>query len=129
MRRRDLLARLPLFLMAIPVVGACVAEDEYPKRPPGGHDGTGNPPPDDGTDDANFRVENQDSSGHSHWFEISCANLDDGTLTYTAQGPHTHQVTITEAQLDDVLAGDTVTVQTTAGHPHTWVIAMPSELC
>jgi hypothetical protein len=117
--------------MAIPVVGACVAQDDLPKRPPGGTGGggTGDPPPQDPPPDSNFRVENDDNSGHLHWFEIACTDLDDGRLVYTAMGPHTHQVTLTDADLDSILAGETITVQTTAGHPHTWVIAMPSQLC
>jgi hypothetical protein len=114
--------------MAIPVVQACAAEEPYPPQPPGGGGGGGgNPPPP--PEDGSFRVENQDGSGHTHWFEISCSELDANKLTWVAQGGHTHNVTLTQALFDAILAGDTVLVETSGGHPHTWVIAMPGETC
>jgi hypothetical protein len=129
MLRRDFLsriARIPLVLVAVPVVGACV-EEEYPKRPPGGGGtGSGSDQPDP---DTAFRVENDDDSGHQHWFEVACLELDDGKTTWTAQGAHTHQVTLTSEQLDAILQGDMVSVTTTGGHTHTWVFAMPQQLC
>lgn len=133
MLRRDFLsriARIPLVLVAVPVVGACAAEDDYPTRPPGGGggagggSGSGQPQP-----DAAFTVQNDDDSGHQHWFEVACLELEDGKSTWTAQGAHTHMVTLTNEQLDAILAGDMVSVTTTGGHTHTWVFAMPQTLC
>ncbi len=136
MNRRELLSRIPLFLMAIPVassaLGGCASEEPYPPRPPGGGGGGGGgdteADPDAGAE-TSFLVQNQDSSGHPHSFEMSCASLDGRQYTYTAGGAHTHMVTLTDEDIDDILSGRTVTIETTGGHPHTWVIAMPASLC
>ncbi len=128
MNRRELLSRLPLFLLAIPVV-ACVAEEPYPPRPPGGGGGGGADPAPDAGADAAFTVANQDDSGHAHALELRCTSLQAGQASYTATGAHTHVVNLTADDIAEVLAGRTVTVTSTAGHPHTWVIAMPASRC
>ena len=68
MRRRDLLARLSLVLLAVPVIGACVSDDDdYPIRPPGSPTG-GSAPPTEG--DGSFLGRNEDQSGHDHTVEF-----------------------------------------------------------
>jgi len=129
MKRRDLLARIPMILLAVPVLKACAAEDDRTTRPPG-TGGTGGDGDNGGDDPASsFRVENDDDSGHLHWFEITCVQLDSRQTTWTALGAHTHMVTLTADELDQVLAGDNVIVETTAGHPHTWILQMPAGMC
>lgn len=123
MHRRDLLRGIPLVLLA-----SCAARDDRPLvgggGPYGGGGGGG------GTSGAtDFRVENHDDSGHQHWFEVTCTNLDDHILVYTALGPHTHTVTITDEDLDKILAGDQVRVNTTTPHPHTWWFELPTSAC
>lgn len=121
MNRRDVLKRLGLVLVAVPVIN-CASEEEYPPRPPGGGDGGGE-------EDAGFMVSNDDYSGHAHSFEVRCAELEDGKSVWTAGGAHTHMVTLTDAQIASVLDGERVTIETTGGHPHTWIIEMPSGRC
>lgn len=131
MKRRELLSRLPLILLAVPLVSGCAANDEdddYPTRPAGGGGGgggIGEPEEQAGA----FMVANQDDSGHSHTFEVTCGQLEAGVTTYTAEGAHTHQVPLTEEQIADILDGRRVTVQTSAGHAHTWIVQMPARLC
>ena len=123
LRNAGLLLAMPL---AVKVVGCADEPGQYPPggggTPPGGGGG--------GNEDAeSFSVMNSDSSGHSHSFEIECAQVNAGGWTYTADGAHSHDVALTEDELALIFAGGTVTVQTTDGHPHTWVIAMPSGMC
>ena len=129
MHRRELLLRLPMFLVAIPALGCLGAEDHYPSRPGGVPSGGGgaSDPPRGGAD--SFLVQNDDDSGHLHSFELTCNNLEGGKTAYTALGAHTHTVTLTDADLEAVLAGSAVTVETTAGHRHVWVVRMPDRLC
>ena len=76
-----------------------------------------------------FRISNSDTS-HPHSFVIVCADVDKETVTYTAGGSgHTHPVTLSGDQIADILDGQTVTVETTDLHPHTWTITMPSDGC
>jgi hypothetical protein len=130
MDRRQLLARIPMFLVAVPMLGCLGEEDDhYPSRPGGGggYGGGGANPP-EGNDDS-FLVANEDDSDHAHSFQMSCKRLDEGQTVYTALGPHTHTVTLTEADLEAVLRGDAVTIETNGGHRHLWVVQMPAQLC
>ena len=126
MRRRELLSRLPCVLLAVPVVG-CLSneEDDYPVRP-GGTPSGGSAPPGGA---AAFTAINADDSGHSHSFEIRCSQRDQGAQVFVADGPHKHDVTLTDAQLDAIFRGDTVRIDTNDIHPHTWVIRKPAEAC
>lgn len=126
MNRRDILKRLGLVLVAVPVMN-CAAEEDYPPRPPGGGGGGGSGGGDE--EDASFMVTNDDYSGHAHSFEVLCTELEDGKTVWTAGGAHTHMVTLTDAQIASVLNGERVTIETTGGHPHTWIIEMPSGRC
>lgn len=114
-----------MVLLAIPVIGCVAEDDDYPPRGGGGGGGGAEP----GDDPEPFFVENDDASGHTHSFELSCAMLESRQYTYTAGGAHSHQVTLTDDDIDDVLNGVTVTVQTSGGHAHTWVLQMPSGRC
>ena len=129
-RRRSFLLRLGGAVASAPVLltmTGCVA-DGYGDTPPtsngtgGGGGGGGQQQTPD-----RFTVANADSSGHSHTFEIECTDQGTGNVTYTAGGGHTHQVALTEDQLDRVFAGETVTVNTSDGHAHTWSVRMPSS--
>jgi hypothetical protein len=130
MKRRELLAKIPMMLLAVPVLGAagCLTDDddEYPLRPPGGGGGTSEGP---GGGADSFVGRNQDESGHQHTVEIRCASLEAGRTTYVAEGPHQHTLTLSDGDIDDLLAGRSVTVTTTALHEHTWVLSMPDGLC
>jgi hypothetical protein len=128
MHRRQFLAA---FASAPLLASACQVGNPEPTPGPGGP-GPGGPGGSDGPDAGvpeGFAVSNADASGHSHSFTIQCAHADAAGWTYTAGGAHTHQVSLTAEQLAAIFAGDTVTVETTGGHPHTWVIARPTSAC
>ena len=131
MNRRDLLRKLPVVL-AVPatlkLVAACTTEiDGNP--PPAGGGGGGGGSGGGGGDATQFAVMNSDASGHSHMFWIECDQRGAGPWTYTAEGAHTHEVTISAEQLDQVFLGQAVSIETNGTHPHTWVIQMPSGMC
>jgi hypothetical protein len=125
MQRRDFLKGVGLTLIAIPVLPACVVDERrYRSEPP-------LVPPTSGGEAGgieSFLVANSDSSGHSHQFEITCSEEGANGRTYVATGPHTHEVTLSRAQLAAVFAGDRVTVQTSTPHAHTWLIQAPRDL-
>lgn len=128
-RRRDFVKRLSAGLALGPIIlklEACtVGSDAGGTAPPPAGGGS-----DAGGDLLQFRVTNSDTSGHSHWFWIECTQVEAGAdTTYTAEGSHTHLVTVTGADLDRILAGESITLDTTDGHPHTWIIQMPSGMC
>lgn len=122
MRRRDL-----LYVLTLPMIG-CVVEDDYPVRGGavpgdlGGGGGAGDRP-------TSFVVTNDDDSGHTHAFEVRCVDLEARQDTFTAGGAHTHEVRLTDEDIDTILDGGTVTIETTGGHPHRWVVRMPAGLC
>jgi len=127
MNRRDILKRLGLVLIAVPVM-SCAAESDYPDRG-GGGGGGGSGGGGGDEEDAAFTVSNNDYSGHAHSFEVKCTELEGGQAVWTAGGAHTHQVTLTEAQITSVLNGESVTIETSGGHAHTWIVQMPSGRC
>jgi hypothetical protein len=135
-RRRDFVKRLSAGLALGPLVlklQGCVGDTEVPTAPgSGGGGGTGNGGggADAGSDLLQFRVTNMDSSGHSHWFFVECTQVEAGAdTTYTAEGSHTHLVPVTGTDLDQILAGNSITIYTNDSHPHTWIIQMPSGMC
>jgi len=128
--RRDLVRKLPVLLVgpALLKAAACVTEiDGRPAPGSGGGGGTGSGG--GGETATEFGVSNSDTSGHMHMFWIECDQRGAGPWTYVAEGPHTHEVSLSAEQLDAVFRGEMVTVETTAGHPHTWLIQMPSGMC
>ncbi|HEU5057887.1 MAG TPA: hypothetical protein VFU21_15250 [Kofleriaceae bacterium] len=130
MNRRDLLRKLPVVLAVpagIKLVAACTTEIDGNPPPAGGGGGGGGSG--GGGDATQFAVMNADASGHSHMFWIECDQRGAGPWTYTAEGAHTHEVTISAEQLDQVFLGQAVTIETNGTHPHTWVIQMPSGMC
>jgi hypothetical protein len=132
MRRRQLLQTLPAVLLAIPVLG-CFGGDDYPLRPNGNSAGNGGGTEGRGSGGggaSSFVAHNQDDSGHLHDLLLACSEMDDGVTTYIATGPHEHRVELTDADLSDILAGQSVSVITTGGgHMHTWRIQMPDGRC
>lgn len=124
MKRRQFLSRL-LTAVAIAPVAACYVGDDTTKPPPGPSGGAA----DAAAAPTEFSVTNQDSSGHSHSFTIKCSHATADGWTYTAGGGHTHSVTLDQSQLQAIFAGETITVETTDGHPHTWVITRPEGMC
>lgn len=137
--RRAFLKKLGWGMIAVPVASklvGCAADDggDYPPNPgpTGPIPGPGNTQggPDAGqTLVASFAVQNTDGSGHLHSFDFTCEVALGSTVTFVAGGAHTHQVTLTASEVDQVLAGGSVTVQTSDGHPHTWVVEMPADGC
>jgi hypothetical protein len=128
MRRRDLLARIPYVIVAIPIAACIGNSNDRPQRGAGGPtEGGGGGPSSGGATD--FRVENHDDSGHLHWFHVTCDDVDAHRTSYTAEGPHMHTVSLTEDDFDQLLEGNTVTVHTTNPHPHTWLLQMPDRMC
>jgi hypothetical protein len=124
MHRRELLSRIPLVILAIPMI-RCASDDPYPPMPGGGNGGGGG----DGEEDiTEFRVENNDASGHTHWFNVTCEQLQNGQTTWTAQGGHTHNIELTADQIADLLDGQRITINTSGGHPHTWILEMPEAM-
>lgn len=132
--RRQFLTQVSGALLAVPVVAAglsaCAAEEDHglpewdPNAPP--------PVPPGGGGDTvaqSFMAHNEDSSGHSHTFEVKCSHRGANGWVYTAGGAHTHTVELSAADLDAVFAGSAVTIDTTDGHPHTWVVRLPDGVC
>lgn len=131
MNRRDLLRKIPVVLVGpalVKVVAACTTEIDGNPPPGGGGGGTGTGG--GGTGDATqFAVMNQDTSGHTHMFWIECDQRGAGPWTYTAEGAHTHEVTVSADQLDAVFRGEQVVIETNGTHPHTWMLQMPNGMC
>ena len=127
MNRRRFITNL-LGAVAVTKLVACVGDADEPG--PGSGSGNDSPGVDAGVAaNDSFAVTNTDSSGHGHGFEIQCGHATADGWTYTAGGAHNHTVTLTRDQLESIFAGQTVTVQTTGGHAHTWVIARPTDRC
>jgi hypothetical protein len=127
MQRRDLLKHIGLTLIAtqvMPLIGCVTDERKYYSRPPPVPPTSGG----EGGGIESFFAGNSDNSGHTHRFEISCREEGENGFTYVATGPHTHEVTLSRAQLAAVFAGERVTVETTSRHPHTWLIQAPRDL-
>lgn len=77
-----------------------------------------------------FVIMNEDDADHTHQLVIGCSDLSSTrAVTYTATGPHTHTIMLTAAQLEQVGAGETVTISFTDGHSHTFNIARPDGTC
>ncbi|MCA9523464.1 MAG: hypothetical protein KC609_20960 [Myxococcales bacterium] len=110
MNRREFVIRIGQVLLATPVLfnlESCKSSSE-----PG------------------FTVMNQDDAGHTHTFKFVCSALTANGATFTATGSgHSHEVTVTKAEIDQIAAGQQVLVMTTSFHDHTWVFQMPAEAC
>lgn len=128
MKRRDFLYGLGSGLIATPILVKLTGCDD---GEPGlsSSDGVTT----DGGSGSNadgFRVFNDDATLDNHSFVVFCEDMDKAEVTYTAGGSgHTHPVTITQAQLQQVFNGEIVTIETDDVHPHTWTITMPTDGC
>ncbi|HSB33381.1 MAG TPA: hypothetical protein VLG39_02885 [Nitrospirota bacterium] len=74
---------------------------------------------------------NPDNTGHSHNVFIPFADLTNppaGGQTYTSDGSHVHQITLTQQQLTDINNGgsDSVTSTVVLNHSHEWTIRKPA---
>jgi len=74
---------------------------------------------------------NPDNTGHTHNVIIPLADLatpPSGGQTYTSDGSHQHQITLTHEQLADINSGgsDSVTSTFVSGHSHEWTIKKPA---
>jgi hypothetical protein len=132
MDRRTFLVRMSATLVAAPAAATLLgcAEDEredYIPPPGGGASGGGGGG--GGEQDPIFSVMNSDQSGHYHSFDMRCSHASANGYAYTAEGGHTHRVELSRDDLARIFAGDTVTIETTDGHPHTWVIRLPDSVC
>jgi hypothetical protein len=80
-----------------------------------------------------FSVTSSTDSGHSHAATVLGKDVDtppaQAVYTSTVVGGHSHQITLTKANLDAIRNGQSVSVVSTPagsnGHTHTWVIKKP----
>ena len=76
-------------------------------------------------------VFNDDNSGHTHTFRIECTQVMDMksvVYTTTVGSNHSHQVTLTAANFEQLSLLNEVVIQTTDLHPHTWKIRVPNDV-
>src|SRR5687767_13304085 len=79
---------------------------------------------------SSFVITKQDDSGHSHELTVLCADLAAGVaVTYSATGPHSHTIMLSEEEITMIAAGQSVTISFTDGHSHTFVIVQPDGAC
>jgi hypothetical protein len=77
-----------------------------------------------------FVVTNTDASGDVHSFTITCTDLaSELPVTFVSDGPHSHSIRLEVAQLQAIHAGQTVEVEFTEGHGHSFSITKPDEAC
>ncbi len=113
MNRRDFLLRLGAAGLLVPALG-CPTDD----------DDTGD------DDDSSFVCVVGDAEGeansHGHVITIPADHIDNPTQdgTYTSSGAHTHDVTLTVADLEALRDDCEVTTTNNTGHAHTWTIAV-----
>lgn len=73
---------------------------------------------------------NPDNTGHTHNVTIPFADLTNpsGGKTYTSNGSHVHQITLTQQQLTDINNGglESVTSTVVLNHSHEWTIRKPA---
>lgn len=133
MRRRTFCIRLGVGIASAPAVlalGGCSSDNN--RNPPGEPDagsGGGGEPDAGASSEPSFSVTNTDDSGHTHQFTIKCSHQDADGWTYTAEGGHTHDVWLSRNDLKKIFDGERVTVETSDGHPHTWIIEAPQDAC
>jgi hypothetical protein len=78
-----------------------------------------------------FSVTSSLVAGHTHNVVIPFADLatpPSGGKTYTSDGSHQHQITLTQQQLTDINNGGTDSVTSTVvnNHSHEWTIKKPT---
>jgi hypothetical protein len=77
-----------------------------------------------------FTITNTDASGESHSLTITCEDLQSETaITLVTSGAHQHSIRIEVADLEAIVAGDSVTLTFTEGHEHTFTIEKPADAC
>ncbi len=123
MERREFLIRAGFALVAAPTflnIAACG----------GGGGGTPAPAPAAAGD---FTVTSTLNNGHTHDITVRAADLAAGaSITYTSTVggaiPHSHTVTLTPANINDINTGKTDNVSSNpdaTGHSHDWAIKKP----
>lgn len=77
-----------------------------------------------------FPVTNQDTAGHTHTLTFTCSALTAEGATFTASGSgHSHEVTVTKEEIQQIAAGNLVMVTTNSFHEHTWAFQKPAGAC
>ncbi len=129
-KRRDFIRAVGGALLAVPLVAQVVScAEEAGQYPPAGSGPGAGGGGGGGNVDRSFAVMNSDASGHSHSFLVSCSDEGADSVSYIADGAHTHEVVLSRSQLAAIFDGGQVTIETSDGHPHTWVIKMPTTAC
>jgi hypothetical protein len=95
-----------------------------------GDDGSPQVAPDADHGLSEFAISNTDDSGIAHSFTIHCADLlSELPLTFTTDGAHAHSLSLSSAELQMILAGQTVEARFTDGHEHFFSITKPIDAC
>lgn len=77
-----------------------------------------------------FTITNTDASGEVHRLTITCEDLESETaITLTTDGDHQHTIRLEVVDLQNILAGEAVTVTFTDGHEHSFTIVKPADAC
>ena len=110
--RREFLEKTTVMLMMIPVAAACTSNNSNPS------------PTNPVEGGCAIQPTSSVTNGHNHMLCVlatDLANPPSGGVTYTttiAQS-HTHDVSLTQAMLQQIAAGTTVTVTTSVSNSHT----------
>jgi hypothetical protein len=126
MNRRQLMFQMGSVLLLLPaarLVSACGGESPNPPGNSGADGGTGA----DGGSSTPLSFTSSDDGGHTHTVQLEMSLLTDSPAegaqkTTSSNSGHTHTVALTEAELDSIQAGNTVTKATSqdSGHTHTF---------
>ncbi len=128
MKRREFLTRAAQAALVLSIAPGLLSGCDDGGEDPDDDSGTG----DDDTSEAAACLDCADSAAegpsdaHGHIACVTQADLDGGAdieITST-EGDHSHTFTITAAQLQSIADGDTVTIDSTEGHPHSWDVAL-----
>jgi len=88
------------------------------------------PEPDANLGLTEFTITNTDASGETHSLTITCEDLQSETaITLVTSGAHQHSIRIEVADLEAIVAGDSVTLTFTEGHEHSFTIEKPADAC
>jgi hypothetical protein len=117
MNRREFLVRVGGTVLAVPMVLEAVScGDDNPVTP-----------------QTSFTLDGSNVSGHSHFITIQCTELTHTSAIFTSTivNGHTHDVMLTQSELQTVGAGGSISKNSSvdSGHFHSWIIQKPSGAC